>query len=146
MMRHAKLLLAFPVLAAFLASGVPDQARAEVGVNLNLNLGPPPVIVSPPAELVLIPEIGVYFVPGISADVFFYDGYWWAPRGPGWYRAESPRGPWHVTSARAVPRPLLRVPRDYRTVYVRERHIPYGQWKKEHGDHWRGRGHGRRGD
>ncbi len=146
MMRHARALFAFPILAAFLATGTPASAGTGLGVNLNINLGPPPVLVSPPPDLVLIPDTGVYFAPGVSADIFFYDGFWWSPRGPRWYRAESPRGPWFVMESRFVPGPLFRVPRDYRTVYRHERRIPYGQWKKEHGDHWGGRGHGRRGD
>ncbi|MGE5190531.1 MAG: hypothetical protein ACM3NF_10780 [Gemmatimonadota bacterium] len=145
MIHRARALFAFPLLAAVFVLGAPGDARSDVGVNLNINLGPPPVIESPPADLVLMPGIGVYFIPGISADIFFYDGYWWAPRGPRWYRAQSPRGPWAIARSRAVPPPLFRVPRDYRAVYGRERHVPYGQWKKEHGDHWGGRGHGRRG-
>ncbi len=146
MMRHARALFAFPILAAFLASGAPAFAGGGLGVNLNINLGPPPVLVSPPPDVVLIPGTGVYFVPGISADVFFFDGFWWSPRGPRWYRAESPRGPWIVMESWAVPGPLFRVPRDYRAVYRHERHIPYGQWRKEHGDHWGEGRHGRRGD
>ncbi len=145
-MRQAKALFAFPILAAFLASGVPALAGTGLGVNLNINLGPPPVLVSPPADLVLIPDTGIYFVPGISADIFFYDAFWWAPRGPRWYRAESPRGPWIVVGSRAVPGPLFRIPRDYRVAYRHERHVPYGQWKREHGDHRGGGKHGRRGD
>jgi hypothetical protein len=30
-----------------------------------------------------------------------------------------------------VPRAVIYVPRDYRTRYERERHVPYGQWKKD---------------
>lgn len=145
MMRRARALFAFPILAAFLAFGIPASAGAGVGVNLNINLGPPPVIVSPPADLVLIPGTGIYFIPGISADLFFYDGYWWSPRGPRWYRAQSPSGPWIIVESRAVPQPLFRVPPNYRVVYGRAEHIPYGQWKKEHGDHWGEGRHGHRG-
>ena len=148
MMRHARAVFAIPALAAFLAFGAPAHARSNVGVNLNINLGPPPVLVSPPPDLLLIPQTGIYFIPGISADIFFFDGSWWAPRGPKWYRAHSPRGPWVIADVRHVPGPLYRVPRDYRTVYMREKHIPYGQWKKRHGDHWadhrRERKHNRR--
>ncbi len=139
MVRYAKALIALPILAVFLASGTPASARGDFGVNLNLNLGPPPVLVSPPSDLVLIPSIGVYFVPGISADIFFYDGYWWAPRGPRWYRSDSPRGPWVITGGRYVPQPLYRIPRDYRSVYRHERHIPYSRWERERGGRW-GRG------
>ncbi len=146
MMRHARVLFAFPILAAFLALGAPTSAGAGVGVNFNINVGPPPVFVEPPADLVLIPGTGVYFVPGFSADIFFFDGFWWAPRGPAWYRAGSPRGPWIVAEPRFVPRPLFRVPRNYRARFEHERHVPYGQWRREHGDHWSERTHGRRGD
>ncbi len=145
MMRHARALFAFPILAAFLASGVPASAGTGLGVNLNINLGPPPVLVSPPTDLVLIPDTGIYFIPAISADVFFYGGYWWAPRGPRWYRAQSPGGPWIIIESRAVPRPLFGIPRNYRAVYGRAEHIPYGQWKKEHGNHWDEGRHGHRG-
>ena len=31
-----------------------------------------------------------------------------------------------------VPRAVIYVPRDYRARYERERHVPYGQWKKDH--------------
>lgn len=146
MKRRTSALFAFPILAAFLASGTPASGGADFGVNLNINVGPPPVIVSPPPELVLIPETGVYFIPDAGADIFFFGGYWWAPRGPAWYRANSPRGPWIIAEVRAVPQPLLRIPRDYRVVYGRAEHIPYGQWKKKHGDHWGERKHGRGDD
>ncbi|HZW37471.1 MAG TPA: hypothetical protein VFF01_11050, partial [Candidatus Deferrimicrobiaceae bacterium] len=78
-------------------------------MNLNINLGPP-VIVSPPSEVALIPGSAIYFVPGVSVDLFFYDGYWWSPRGSRWYRAYEPNGPWVVVEHRYVPAPLFRVP------------------------------------
>jgi hypothetical protein len=31
-----------------------------------------------------------------------------------------------------VPRAVVYMPRDYRARYERERHVPYGHWKKEH--------------
>ncbi len=146
MLRLVRALFAFPIMAVFLASGVPAFGATDIGVNLNINLGPPPVLVAPPPELVLIPETGVYFIPDAGADIFFYSGFWWAPRGPNWYRADSPRGPWIIMEVRSVPPPLIRVPRDYRVVYGRAERIPYGQWKKDHGDHWGKKKHGHRDD
>jgi len=84
---------------------------------------------------VLVPQSRVYFVPDPHVDVFFYDGYWWSPRGSQWYRARAYNGPWAVVKPARVPRAVIYVPRDYRAQYERERHIPYGQWKKDH-DHW----------
>jgi hypothetical protein len=138
------------VLAGVLLAAVAVQG-ASAEVNVNVNLGPPPVVVSEPPEVVLVPGSSVYFVPSVNYDLFYYNGFWWSPRGDRWYRAREYNGPWRGVSRRIVPPPLVRVPRDYRRVYVRERHIPYGQWKKERGDHGRGRHggwqeHGGRGE
>jgi hypothetical protein len=101
------------------------------GVNLNINIGPPPVVVAAPPEVVAIPGTQVYFVPQPGIDIFFFGGYWWSPRGDRWYRAVAYNGPWTVIKRRYVPGPVIGVPRDYRERFARERHIPYGQWKKE---------------
>jgi hypothetical protein len=117
--------------AAFAAAmGFLEPARAEVSVNINL--GPPPIVVSAPPAVVMIPQSQVYFVPDPHIDVFFYGGYWWSPRGEQWYRAKAYNGPWGVVEHRKVPRSVIYVPRDYRARYERERHVPYGQWKKDH--------------
>ena len=120
-------LLAGAAVAA--AIGFPGPARAEVSVNINL--GPPPIVVSAPPALVMIPGSQVHFVPDPHIDVFFYNGYWWSPRGEQWYRAREYRGPWNVIEYRKVPPAVVYMPRDYRARYERERHVPYGQWKKE---------------
>jgi len=107
-----------------------QPARAEV--NVNINLGPPPIVVSAPPAVVMIPHSQVHFVPDPQIDIFFYGGYWWSPRGDRWYRARAYNGPWGGIEQRRVPKAVLYVPRDYRARYGRERHVPYGQWKKEH--------------
>jgi hypothetical protein len=121
-------LLAGAAIAAVV--GFSPPARAEVSVSINL--GPPPIVVAEPPGLVLVPQSQVYFVPDPQIDVFFYGGYWWSPRGERWYRARAYNGPWGVIERHRVPRAVVYMPRDYRTRYVRERHVPYGQWKKEH--------------
>jgi hypothetical protein len=56
--------------AAFAAAiGISQPARAEVSVNINL--GPPPIVVSAPPEVVMIPGSQVHFVPDPHIDVFF---------------------------------------------------------------------------
>ena len=109
--------------------GLSGPARAEV--NVNINLGPPPIVVSEPPAVVMIPGSQVHFVPDPNIDVFFYNGYWWSPRGEQWYRAREYRGPWKMIELRRVPPAVVYMPRDYRTRYEREHHVPYGQWKKE---------------
>jgi hypothetical protein len=120
-------LLAGAAIAA--AMGFSESARAEVSVNINL--GPPPIVVSAPPAVVMIPGSQVHFVPDPNIDVFFYGGYWWSPRGEQWYRARAYKGPWGVIEQRRVPPAVVYMPRDYRTRYEREHHVPYGQWKKE---------------
>lgn len=120
----------FAVAAVLSAFCLPGPARAEI--NLNINIGGPPVVVAEPAEVALIPEFEVYFIPGGDVDLFFHAGFWWSPRGDRWYRAEVHNGPWVVVERRIVPRQVILVPRDYRARYVKAKHIPYGQWKKAH--------------
>jgi len=122
-------LLAGAAIAAVM--GFSEPARAEVSVSINI--GPPPIVVAEPPTVVLVPQSKVYFVPDPQVDVFFYGGYWWSPRGERWYRAQAYKGPWVVMERTRVPRAVIYMPRDYRARYDRERHIPYGQWKKEHG-------------
>jgi hypothetical protein len=155
------------LLGALLISGAPSVAKAGVNVGVNVNLGPPPIVVAEPPEMVPVPRSQAYFVPGLEFDVFFYNGFWWSPRGDHWYRARAYNGPWRTVARRNIPGPVLRIPHDYRHVYARERHIPYREWRerrgrgehremremrherreynRERGGHWEGdgqRGHG----
>jgi hypothetical protein len=138
----------FVLVGALFAFGGTKEASA--GVNVNINIGPPPIVVSEPPEVVMVPGSPVFFVPIPDIDVFFYSGYWWSPRGSQWYRARAYNGPWGVVNKRHVPSHVFRVPKDYRKVYEKEKHIPYGQWKKqgshqekeEHKEDKHGRGHG----
>jgi hypothetical protein len=123
------------LLWALLVCGAAGTALAGVNLDVNINIGPPPIVVPAPPEVVLIPDYGVYFVPGVEFDVFFYNGYWWSPRGDRWYRARAYDGPWRIVGRRYVPRPVFRVPHDYRSVYGHERHIPYGEWRERHYRH-----------
>ena len=130
------------VLAALLAAVLaPIGTEALAGVNVNINFGPPPVVMAEPPAMVMVPRSQVYFAPDPQIDIFFYGGFWWSPQGDRWYRAQAYNGPWVIVEKRYVPAPVYRVPRDYRAVYRKEKHIPYGQWKKEaryheRDDHW----------
>ena len=137
--------LAVFILAGIGANTVPAHAGVDVNVNLGIPVGmavaPAPVVVAPqpvyveqPPDMVVIPRSNVYFAPGVNVDLFFYDNRWWNRRGNRWYRANAYNGPWTTVGPRYVPAPVVRVPVDYRTVYVHEERIPYGQWKKIHGE------------
>lgn len=125
------------LILLYLVVVIVGTVQAEI--NVNLNIGPPPIVVSAPPEVVMMPESGVYFVPDVNYDVFFYNGYWWSPRGDRWYRASRYNGPWGVIQRSYVPVHLVKVPKNYRVVYQKERHINYGQWQKQGGQN-KGRG------
>ena len=129
--------LAVLFLAGFVAIGTP----AHAGTNVNVNLGvpvvvaPQPLVVEQPPEMVVIPRSNVYFAPGVGVDIFFYDNRWWNRRGDRWYRGSGYNGPWVAVGPRHVPAPVYGVPANYRSVYAHEKPMPYGQWKKVHGEH-----------
>ena len=129
--------LAVLALTGLVATAAPVYAGTNVNVNLGIPLpvvvAPQPVYVEQPPEMVVIPRSNVYFAPGASVDIFFYDNRWWNRRGDRWYRGNAYNGPWEAVGPRYVPAPVYRVPADYRTVYVHEERVPYGQWKKAHG-------------
>lgn len=125
----AAALLGAVLLAAF------DAAPATAGVNVNVNIGPPAVVIAEPPEVVAVPQSMVYFAPGVSVELLFFDGYWWTPKEGRWFRARGYDGPWTIVGPRSVPAEIVRLPRDYRTVSVRGEHVPYGHLKK----HWRHR-------
>jgi hypothetical protein len=83
--------------------------------------------------MILIPNSLVYYAPGVKAELFFFRGSWYTRSGDRWYRGSSYEGPWEGVARRHVPGEFVRLPRNYRTVYVKEKHVPYGQLKK----HWR---------
>ncbi|MBI5420189.1 MAG: hypothetical protein HZA60_08865, partial [Deltaproteobacteria bacterium] len=119
--------------ALFLIWLIGAEAPVSAGMNVNVNIGVPAVVVSEPPEMVMVPNSRVYFAPNVEADLFFYRGGWYSHRGDRWFRAGSYEGPWVVVAPGAVPVEIVRVPRSYRTVYVREEHVPYGHLKR----HWK---------
>jgi len=129
MNRNGSTILA-AAFAALLFAAI--AAPAAAGVNVNVNIGPPAVVVSEPPELVVVPQSMVYFAPGVSVELLFHEGYWWTPKEGHWFRSRAYNGPWTSVGPRGVPAEIVRLPRDYRTVYVHGEHIPYGQLKK----HW----------
>jgi len=127
-MRFRGMVLVSLLVAAAVLGGT---GAAQAGVNVNVNIGPPPIVAAEPPGMVWVPQTQVFFVPDPQLNIFFYSGYYWCPRGDRWYRSRAYNGPWGVVPGRMVPRAVIYMPPDYRTRYGHEQHMPYGQWKKE---------------
>jgi len=108
-------------LALLLAASLcPALASAQVDLQIHLGLpvAPPLVVVQP----------GIQVVPAFEEEVFFHRGWYWARRGPSWYRARSPQVAFAYVEPRLVPAPLVRLPPGhYRQYRAGERHA----WKEQ---------------
>jgi len=120
--------LALTMLAAGIyPCGVIEEAAAEV--DIQVNLGPPVIMADEPGEVVFVPDYGIYFVPGLEYDIFFYNGFWWSRRGARWYSSRYYRSGWTVVGNGRVPGPVFKMPRNYRQKFARAKHIRYQEWK-----------------
>jgi hypothetical protein len=80
-----KVLFGTLLLALVVVVSIP--AMAQVGISVNIGL-PPPIAFEAPPEVIVMPDTnGVYVVPGVEVDLFFWNGWWWRPWQGGWYRS-----------------------------------------------------------
>lgn len=125
--------------------GIPGKSEARVDINIGIS--PPPLVISGPPEVAIIPGTYVYFVPDVSADLFFYGGHWYRPHEGRWFRASSYDGRWVYIERASVPEVLFRLPPDYRAM-TGYRRIPYRDlsrnWRTwERDRYWERHGWGR---
>jgi len=117
------------ILLILMCHATPGSADVDVNIGINI----PPVVVAAPPAVVVIPGTYAYFVPDVSADIFFYHGYWYRPYQGRWFRAGSYNGPWGYIAPARVPGVLVHLPRDYHHIPPGHDRIPYGQLKKNWG-------------
>jgi hypothetical protein len=80
-----KLLLATSLLALIFVVPIPTMAEVNIGIGISL---PPPIVFEAPPDVIAMPETtGVYVVPDINADLYFWNGFWWRPWEGRWYRS-----------------------------------------------------------
>ena len=105
-----------------LAISVPIPTMAQVSVQIGIPL-PPPIVISAPPAVILLPGTGVYVAPDIAVDLFFIDGWYWRPWKGHWYRSRNYRSGWAYYNG--VPSFYGRVP---------------SRWREEYREHrWNGR-------
>jgi len=76
--------------AMFLASMViaPLPTIAQVGVDVDVGLPPPPFEFEEEPYMMPLPDTNnVYAAPGIDADLFFWNDWWWRLWQGSWYRS-----------------------------------------------------------
>ncbi len=118
-----RLLLASILLASAIVLPVPTMA----GVEINIGIPLPPLIPFPaPPEVIVVPDtVGVYVVPDVDVDIFFWNGWWWRPWEGRWYRSRYYDRGWGYY--RDVPRFYYDVDPEWRGYYGRH------DW---HGHRW----------
>jgi hypothetical protein len=106
-------------------------AAAELNINVGIGIPAPVIAIPVGPAMVVIPGTPVYYAPGLDVDIFFYQGYWWTPYQGYWFRSHAYNGPW--TAMHRPPSAFMNLPPNYHQMVVREKPIPYGQFKR----HWR---------
>lgn len=102
------------VVAALLAGILVAPSVSAAEVSVNVNIGPPPIVITGPPPLVLVPgRPTVQYVPSLSADLFFHASRWYYWHGGHWFVGRSYRGPWHAVVVEQVPGPIRSVPARY---------------------------------
>ncbi len=117
----------------------PLSSNAEVNVSISVPL--PGLAISAPPAMVIIPGTYVYYPPEVSADIFFYHGYWYRPYQGGWYMANGYNGPWRTIAPGHVPHAVMGVPPHFRHASAGYERMPYGtvrgNWRTwEHDRYW----------
>ena len=132
---------------------------SNVGVDLNVHVGAPPVVVAPPPVVVAPPpppvvereiyiddieappdfvypdRLGFYVAVGVPYDMFYVGSSYYLFRDNVWYRGPYYGGPWRAVSYRALP-PGLRRHRFERIRYYRDEE--YRHYRHDR-DRYRGR-------
>jgi hypothetical protein len=123
------------MLAAAAAALWSAGSAAAMDVKIDIGLGVPPVVLTTPPVLVVVPGTSVYYAPDVSANLFVYKGRYYTVANGVWLMAPGYNGPWAVIQIGQVPPPILSVPVEYYK-------IPPGHLKKKGPPPWAGQGHG----
>jgi len=120
------------LLALVIVFPVPTMAGVDVNVSIGL---PPPIVFAAPPEVIVVPDAyGVYAVPDIDIDIFFWNGWWWRPWEGRWYRSAYYDRGWGYY--RSVPSFYYDLDPGWRG-YYRDRHWHGHQWNYERIPHER---------
>ncbi len=117
-------------VVALLSGGALYPIKSNAGVNVNISIPLPGLVITAPPVMAVIPGTYAYFAPDVEADIFFYHGYWYRPYEGRWYVSAEYNGPWGYIAVNRVPSFLINVPPSYRHVAPGYGPIPYGMVKR----------------
>jgi WXXGXW repeat (2 copies) len=133
MPRRLMRLLMVGVAVTMLVSAAPTVAQ-DVKIDIGIGTPPvPPIVVTTPPQLVVVPGTSVYYAPDVPTNYFFYKGRYYTLVNNAWYTAPVYNGPWVVIQVGKVPPPVLTVPVEYYK-------IPPGHLKGKGPPPWAGHG------
>jgi hypothetical protein len=89
-MKKFSLMLLTMVMAFFI---IPNLTQAQVEIRIGIPL-PPPIVISAPPVMVVLPDTDIYVAPDYPQDIYFYDGWWWRPWRGHWYRSLNYNSGW----------------------------------------------------
>ena len=120
------------IIAALSAVALATPVHAQIHVDIGFQFpAPPPLVVVPETPRVqYVPPVAA--APAEAADLFFYNGQYWAFANGGWYVGPGYNGPWIVVAPQFVPRPILLVP----TRYYQAPPGHWRQWEARQPPHW----------
>ena len=122
-----KIFLTSMLLIMVIIIPVPTMAGVNVGINIGLPL--PPIVFSGPPYVVALPyAFGVYAVPDVEAEIYFWNGWWWRPWQSRWYRSRYYDRGWTYYSR--VPSFYFDVDPGWRG-YYRDHRWDRGRWEYE---------------
>jgi hypothetical protein len=130
-----RILLRLLMLAAAAAILVTTTSATAQDVKINIGLGVPPIVLTAPPQLMVVPGTPVYYAPDVQANLFVYKGRYYTVAHGVWSMAPAYNGPWAVIQIGKVPPPVLAVPVEYYK-------IPPGHLKEKGPPPWAGQGHG----
>ncbi|HTP42291.1 MAG TPA: hypothetical protein VML36_07690 [Nitrospiria bacterium] len=128
-------------------------APVQAGVDVNINIGAPPVVVAPPPpvvvappppvevemapEMIYLPEAGVYVAVGIPFDLYFVSGRYYYFHGGSWYWGRGYGGPWTHVVYRSLPPGLQRYKMEHLRQYREREYKAYkAQGPRFNGKHF----------
>jgi hypothetical protein len=126
-------ILCLGLLAAGALGLVPAPGTAQINIGITIGTpSPPPIVLSAPPQLVVVPQTQVLYAPALPYNYFFYSGKYYVSHEGAWFAAPAHHGPWTFVAVERVPKPLLRVPVAYYKVPPGHRKEEGPPWEQGH--------------